>query len=386
MVNLRNYVFLAVAFLLPGFGFYALAADLGAPVEALFFGISILGAAFLLTWGAEVAQLDVSKSLALAVLALIVVMPEYAVDMYFTWVSASNPEYTHFAVANMTGANRLLIGVAWPLIVFLYWFKTRKKALTLNHADRVELSFLGVASVYALLIPLKGTISIADSFLLIGLFVFYIYRVSKTHTETPHLVGPSELIGKFQKNKRRLFTIFIFVFSALVIFSTTEHFAEALVESGKFLGVDEFLLVQWLAPLSSEAPEFIIASLFVLRGLATVGFGALLSSKINQWTLLIGMIPIIFSLASGSPTNFILDDRQVHEILITAAQSIFAMAIMLNIRISFKGAISLFVLFFAQFLIPEIRIEITIIYFILAFYLLWRDRSHVGAIIKSFLK
>ncbi len=53
-------------------------------VAAVIFGLAIVGAAFLLAWGAEVLQLDVSQGLALAVLALIAVLPEYAVDFVFT--------------------------------------------------------------------------------------------------------------------------------------------------------------------------------------------------------------------------------------------------------------------------------------------------------------
>src|ERR1044071_1072628 len=54
-------------------------------VEALLFGLAIVGAAFILSWAAEVAQLDIAAGLALALLALIAVLPEYAVDFVFTW-------------------------------------------------------------------------------------------------------------------------------------------------------------------------------------------------------------------------------------------------------------------------------------------------------------
>ena len=46
----------------------------------MIFGVEILGAAFLLSWGAEVAQMDISRGLALAILARIAILPEYAVD------------------------------------------------------------------------------------------------------------------------------------------------------------------------------------------------------------------------------------------------------------------------------------------------------------------
>src|SRR5712691_7812513 len=54
-------------------------------LAAVLFGVAVVGAAFLLAWAAEALQLDVSQGLALAVLALIAVLPEYAVDLVFTW-------------------------------------------------------------------------------------------------------------------------------------------------------------------------------------------------------------------------------------------------------------------------------------------------------------
>src|SRR6267142_2134741 len=77
---------------------------------AILSGVGIFGAAVLLSWAAEAAQVDIPQSLALAFLALIAVLPEYAVDMYFAWQAGKDPTYTQYATANMTGANRLLIG------------------------------------------------------------------------------------------------------------------------------------------------------------------------------------------------------------------------------------------------------------------------------------
>ena len=51
--------------------------------ETIFFGLAIVSAAFLLTWTAEAAERDIPRTLALAGLALIDVLPEYAVDALF---------------------------------------------------------------------------------------------------------------------------------------------------------------------------------------------------------------------------------------------------------------------------------------------------------------
>src|SRR5499426_4337203 len=60
-------------------------ASVASGLEAVAFGLAIVGAAFILSWAAEVAQLDISAGLAIAVLALIAVLPEYAVDMVLAW-------------------------------------------------------------------------------------------------------------------------------------------------------------------------------------------------------------------------------------------------------------------------------------------------------------
>ena len=83
------------------------------PFVAVLTGLAILGAAFLLSWAAELLQIEVSQALALAVLALIAVLPEYAVDAVFAYEAGRDPLVAQqgYAVANMTGGNRLLIGL-----------------------------------------------------------------------------------------------------------------------------------------------------------------------------------------------------------------------------------------------------------------------------------
>ena len=71
--------------------------------------------------------MDISGSLAIAILALIAVLPEYAVDLYFSYTGGGDPSYTQFAAANMTGSNRLLIGIGWPLVAFVAFWAMRRR-------------------------------------------------------------------------------------------------------------------------------------------------------------------------------------------------------------------------------------------------------------------
>ena len=144
----------------------------------------------------------------------------------------------------------------------------------------------------------------------------------------------------------------IFLFAGYGILVAAEPFANALVEIGRHSAVDEFLLVQWVAPLASESPEFLIAILFALRMRGSVGIGALISSKVNQWTLLVGAIPIAFSLSSGSSAGLPLDERQTEELFLTSAQSLLAVVLIADLRFSRIEALLLAALFGAQFAYP----------------------------------
>ena len=122
------------------------------------------------------------------------------------------------------------------------------------------------------------------------------------------------------------------------------------MDTGSQLGIDEFLLVQWVAPVASEAPELIVACLYAARLKASHSLGTLLSSKVNQWTLLVGTIPVVFALSSGSLPGLPLDDQQRSELLLTAAQSLFAVSILITLGLPTRAAMVLFVLFAVQFL------------------------------------
>ena len=355
----------------------------GAVADSLIFGLGILGAAFILSWAAEVAQIEISRGLAIAILALVAILPEYAVDLYFAWMAAHQAEYSAYAMANMTGANRLLVGVGWPFIVFLFCVKFGKKQLHLDHSNRAEISYLTLATLYAFTIPLKGNLSLIDCALLVSLFSCYAWRTAVMEVHEPHLIGPARLIGELTKTKRRLVNVFLFLFAGITILSAAARFAEALIASGEVLGIDEYLLVQWVAPLASEAPEFIIAAIWTLRGEGISAIGALISSLVNQWTLLVGTIPLVYSISLGEIGQMSLDSRQDQEIFLTAAQSLFAITVLMNLRISVWEAFALLAPFTAQLIYPEIRIEVTIIYLVLTFLLLFRRGSDLRPLFRE---
>ena len=418
----------AVALAVPGLVLRIAGLSASPPLDALLYGLAIVGAAFLLSWAAEAAQVDISAGLAIALLALVAVLPEYAVDFVFT--ISGGKAYAQYgptclppgsteqspcglALANMTGANRIMVGVGWALVVLLAAVKLRRDRrageesggdggtahraghstrVTLLRTDSVPLMFLLLATVYSLTLPLRESITMVDFVVLVGIFVAYSIRVAKAPAEEPDLIGPSQWIGQKNTAPRRGWYIGLFLAAAAVIVLCAEPFAESLVESGTELGISQFFLVQWLAPIASEAPELLVAGLYAWRLKTTDALATLVSSKVNQWSLLVGTLPLVFALSAGSLHGLPIDVEQREELLITAAQSLFAVALLVTLSITVRGALALFGLFalqfaLAAFLPTELQqaelLILSAVYGVLAVVLFVRQRHALVTLVRD---
>jgi cation:H+ antiporter len=382
--TLTRSLVITAAFIVPAVIVRVSGLHLSPVVALMAYGAAVVAASFLLAWAAEAAQIDVSGGLAIAVLALIVVLPEYAVDLYYAYTAGHTPEYTQYAAANMTGSNRLLMGLGWPLVVLIGLAALRKlnqgetRALRLDPGNRLELGFLLIAGVIAFGIPASGHIDITIGAALLAWFGFYLYKLTRGEVEEPELIGTAAAIGALPDRARRITVIALFALAAIIILACAEPFAESLIGAGTELGIDRFLLVQWLAPLASEAPEFIIAILFAARGKGTAAIAMLISSKVNQWTLLVGSLPVAYMFGGGG-TVLQLDGRQVEEVLLTATQTMMGVALILALRFHRYTAWALLVLFVVQFPITSTtgRLILCAVYAALAVAGLIVNRRHL---------
>ncbi|MFB6121180.1 MAG: sodium:calcium antiporter [Halobacteriaceae archaeon] len=351
-------------------------------------GVGILGASFMLAWGAEIAEKDVPRAFAIAVLAVLAVAPEYAVDALYAWnagaggaTQAACAEFTakqiesgvtpvaaachdaNLAVANMTGANRILIGLGWAGIALFSIYRTRASedpsienregVLTdVVHLDRkiaVEITFLLAATLFAFTVPLGGGIGILDTVVLVGIYLLYIaIAVTGEVEEVEEQVGVPAYFHERARAIRVPVAIALFLFSGFLIYVAVHPFAHGLEELGKGLGIPSFFMIQWIAPLASESPELIVVAYLVNKARSTAGFNALISSKLNQWTLLIGTLAVVYSIGLGEVSTLPFDSKQAAEIWITAAQSFFAISVLVNFSISGREAVTLLALFASQ--------------------------------------
>jgi len=357
------------------------------------YGSAVVASAFLLVWAAEAAQRDISGSLATAILAVIAVLPEYAVDLYFAWSAGHIPQNAHYAAANMTGSNRLLLGLGWPFVVLLFIFgggrgRRRPSGIALHENRRVELGFLGAASLYSLVVPFTRRIAWYDSVVLLAIFFIYLWRAAGGERAEPRLVGVAKRIGDLTPRARRAVVIALMLGATAFVTVAAGPFGAALVEGGRQLGMDEFLLVQWLAPLSSESPELLVAAVLALRGEQDSALGMLLSAKVNQWTLLVGSLPIAYALGGGGSGGIGLDGRQTEEFILTAAQTVLGFAVLADLRLQLWEALALLALFALQFPFPQpaVRLGFAAAYAVLAIALLIHRRRELPRIFRATLR
>ncbi|MGH2544715.1 MAG: sodium/calcium exchanger protein, partial [Ardenticatenaceae bacterium] len=197
-----------------------------------------------------------------------------------------------------------------------------------------------------------------------AIYLVYLWLSSIRESHEPELVGAAALIGSLPKTQRRLSVLFLFIYAAGIILVAAEPFVDALIETGTELGIDEFILIQWVAPLASEAPEIIVALLFSLRANPVAGLSTLISAEVNQLTLLIGTMVVVFSISAGGIHSFPLDHRQSVEFLLTSAVSVFAIVLLAPRMIGWRAGAALLVLFIAHLFFTDAdqRLWFTYIY------------------------
>jgi cation:H+ antiporter len=337
------------------------------PLGMVVFGGAVMAAAFMLASAAEAAELDAPPGIAVAGVALVAVLPEYVIEIYFAFSAR-----VEFVTASLTGSTRLLLSFAVGMPAIASFVLARRggqrlKVVELAEDKRIDLAIIAAASLYAPLIVLRGHLAWPDAVVLIGLYVLYLRRVSTGEPEPPHLVGVSAELGKLPKRLRVRWVLGIMAFSACAVLITAEPFADSVLLTGTTVGVSPYLLVQWLVPMATEMPELVVAFVLITHKRAGQAVAVLLSSAVSQWTLALGTLPLAYAAGAGKGPLPLFGREQV-ELLLTMGQGLLAVAVLVTLRLERRDAVLMLVLFVAQLAMPIviIRAALTIAYLALA--------------------
>ncbi len=325
------------------------------PTALLWAAPCLLFAALAITWGAEAAQFFIAQGFALAILALLQTLPEFAVEAVLAW-----HQQVPFLLANLTGALRILTGLGWPMIYFAAAYVHRKRTgkalgeICLHAEQSVEVVSLVPPLIYASVILYKATLHAYDALVLIAIYGVYLFVLSKMPPQEEEGIEDLEAIPRYivlsPKLRRVALITLCFALGGALIYFTAEPFLGGLMAVALYFGIPSFVFIQWVAPFVSEFPE--MASTFYWARTVTRAPMALMnmvSSNINQWTLLVAMLPLVYSLSRGGLTGFPIDDRQRLELAMTIGQAGLGMLFLINMRLAWWEAMGLFALWSVQF-------------------------------------
>jgi len=366
------------------------------PVSGLLaYGLAIVAAAFVLGWIGEAAELDLSGGLAVGILALVAILPEYVVSIYFSYAAGTDPNMVESATANLTGANRLVQGFGWPIVALIAYFSFRavkarkagnkkKFGIELESDSRADIGFLIFGSIVIMLVPAVGSMHLLVGVLLVVIYCVYLWRISGSSRDEPELEGTAAYVGALPKIPRIIFNLVMLAISASVIFLSAHPFGDSLMLAGDSLHIDKYILVQWLAPIASEAPEFTLAFLFAARGKEAAALAILISSKLNQWTLLAGSMPIAYVIGGGANAALPVGARGAEELWLTSAQTLLGVAILLTLRWGFTSSILMLGLFLVS-VIPDTTWRNTLgaIHLLIALWYFYVNRKLIIPTLKA---
>ncbi len=356
---------------------FALVSTAGASAAAALWTFpSILASAFLVAWGAEAAQFLISQGLALAILAWLQTLPEFAVEAVIAWDAGRDPERARLAIANLTGAIRLLIGLGWPMVYFVFVAgrpsaPERFPTIRLGREHAAEIVGLIPPLLYFAVILWKARFSWVDALVLIVCYLAYLWVLVRHRAPASESLAGASAVSRWayrQPGWRRPAAIAaLFLGGGLLLYVTAHPFLESLLALAGLVGVSQFVLVQWVAPFLSEFPEKVSAFYWARRAShVPLALMNLVSSNINQWTVLAAMIPLVYGYSSlhhhGVWLDFRFDAAQRLEILLTLLQSGVALLVLATMEFGWRDAATLFVLWLAQFLRPSLRDAVAIVY------------------------
>lgn len=345
------------------------------PWSAVWTFPSILLSAFVIAWGAEAAQFLISQGLALAILAWLQTLPEFAVEAVIAWNAGKDPSQTHLAIANFTGSLRLLVGLGWPMIYFVAaafgWKRNGGKFLKLELESEHSVEVFGLLGpiLYFVVIWWKGSLSVWDAIPLCFFYFAYLWILWKIppqeeNEETLEDLGtvPRKILS-LEPRMRNAAIWGLFVAGGLILFFSAHPFLNSMLAIAGSLGVSTFVFVQWVAPFLSEFPEKLSAFYWARRvSTANVALMNMVSSNINQWSILSAMIPVLFVISAGEIKPLMFDAMQRHEIILTILQSFLGFLLLMNLELVMWEALILFVFWVIQFFFPDSRETMIYVY------------------------
>jgi cation:H+ antiporter len=354
------------------------------PLQLVVYGAAVVAAAFLLAWACEAAQVDIANGLVVAAVAFVAILPEYLVEVHFALLG-----HAELVTANLTGASRLLLGlaIAMPAVVALLpgrWRRLHLGPLELPEPHRVELAVLVVASAWSTRAVLVGRLTLLDSAVLIGMYVVYLRRAATAGGESPEPLGVAAELAALPREQRRRWARSLMAYAAFVILMTAVPFGEAVLGAGAIVGISPYLLLQWIVPVATETPEIVVAFVLLTHGRGGQSIAVLLAGAVSQYTIALGTLPLAYALGPAvGPLP--LAGRERVELLLTVGVALYAASALLTLRLSRGDSSIMLAAFAGQLLVPTIvtRLFFAVVFWTVALDIFLAERRRLPALFAA---
>jgi cation:H+ antiporter len=384
LTPLHQRVATAAAFTIPGLLVRLTGGTAPHPLQLLAYGAAVVAGAFMLAWATEAAQEDIGHGIVIAVVAFVAILPEYVVEVHYAFTGQAQ-----YVTANLTGASRLLLGCAVALPAVVGMLRGRGRGAHIGHvalapAHRLELAILGLGGLWALRGVLRGELTSFDSVVLVGLYVLYLRRVATIGGDNSPPVGVAAQLAQLPAAQRKRWAGGLMLYAAAVILVTAVPFGDAVLGTGALVGIEPYLLLQWIVPIATEAPELVVAFVLLTHGRGGQSLAVLLAGAVSQYTLALGTLPAVYSLGAGvGPLP--LPARERIELFLTIGVALYAIASLVMLRLSRADSGMMLALFGAQFLLPSTytRLAFALVFWVVAIDVLAAERRQLRPLLEA---
>ena len=217
--------------------------------------------------------------------------------------------------------------------------------------------------------------------MLISLYALYLRRASASESEAPPPIGVAAELSELPADQRRRWVRGLMLYAAAVILLTAVPFGDAVLGTGALVGISPYLLLQWIVPVATEAPELVVAFVLLTHGRGGQSVAVLLAGAVSQYTLAIGTLPFAYLVGAGAGP-LPLAGRERIELFVAVAVALYAVASLVTLRLSRGDAAIMLVLFSLQFLLPAVltRLALAVAFLTLAVDVLVHERRHLRAL------
>jgi cation:H+ antiporter len=247
--------------------------------------------------------------------------------------------------------------------------KRRLGSIRLHDDHAVEVLGLLPPLLYFVVIWWKGSLSLLDAAFLAVTYAAYLWVLLRMPPRKDAIEQDEEIprVSRWALSysgwKRWAAVGSLLIGGGIIIALVAEPFLNSMLSLAVGLGMSQFVFIQWVAPFLSEFPEKTSAFAWARRVTrAPVALMNMVSSNINQWGILSGLLAVIYCWSHGSTEPLPFDAFQRQEILLTILQAFLGWLFLASMDLEAYEAAGLFLLWLVQFVLPSLRQPMLYVY------------------------